>query len=115
MRFSIGDLVVEKTINHWYFTTYGYNFSMSPYYSDGYWEEYYDKAKQREPYIGLIIDIKDTEPPLATYDTDINYRTYKVMWLNVQDDDYMMHRYFFGDELRLISKINHAQEKEADE
>ena len=108
MRFSIGDLVVEKTINHWYFTTYGYNFSMSPYYSDGYWEEYYDRAKEREPLIGLVIDVRVGEPSFY-YDGEVNHQTYKVLWLNVDLDDYMMQRYFFGDELRLLSKINHNQ------
>ena len=114
MRFSIGDLVAEKTINHWYFTTYGYNFSMSPYYSDGYWEEYYDKTKDREPLVGLIIDIKDgSHDPY--YTTDASSKTYKILWLNVSEDDYMMNRYFFGDELRLLSKINYNQEDEQDE
>ena len=109
MRFSIGDLVVEKTLNHWYFTAYDYGFTMQGYYSEDYWGEYYEKRKEKEPLIGLIVDIRESTPsPFFDLESDTCHQTYKVMWLNVGPDDYMMSRYFFGDELRLLSKINNS-------
>ena len=112
MRFLVGDLVTEKTLNHWYFTTYGYGFSMSPeYYPDGYWDDYYENAKNKKPRIGIIIDIKD-HAGYEFYGDDANHKTYKVMWLNLGADDYMMDRYFFGDELRLLSKIYQGKDED---
>ena len=84
---------------------------MSPYYSEGYWEEYYEKSSERQPLIGLVIDIRIGYGQ-GMYSDGLSHKTYKVVWLNIEPNDYMMNRYFFGDELRLLSKINHNQEGE---
>ena len=107
MRFSVGDLVAEKRTNHWYFTSYGV-------YAHQYSEhigEYYNKTSGHKPLIGIIIDVMDNLD--SNYYIDGAYLTYKVMWINIDPQEaYLMDRYFFGDELRLISKINNNLEEE---
>ncbi len=109
MRFSIGDLVVEKKINHWYFSNYGYGgYTMTPYYTaQEYWDEYYDRLSTRKPLLGIVVDIAQSDPlHYFGSESEESQMTYKVLWLNIERDDYMMNRYFYGDELRLLSKIN---------
>lgn len=109
MRFSVGDLVAEKKTNHWFFTNYGLYGYAHP--SSEYWDEYYERTKHQKPLIGIVIEVveKDEED----YYIINKYNTYKVMWINCTDHmTYLMDRYFFGDELRLISKINNDVDEE---
>ena len=107
VKFSIGDLVAEKKVNHWYFADnhYGFGYALSPYYApDEYWDEYYERAKNRTPAIAIIMDAKEND--FTGYYEANTLMTYRIMWLNAEEDDYMMSRWFYGDELRLLSKIN---------
>jgi len=116
VRFSIGDLVAEKKVNHWYFSGsgHGYGYTMYPYYTpDEYWDEYYERAQSKTPSIGIVIDVKENDP--AGYYQMETFMTYRVMWLNLEEHDYMMNRWFYGDELRLLSKINRSKSEEGED
>ena len=116
MRFSVGDLVAEKKINHWYFAEgeYGYGYTLAPHYAPAeYWDEYYDRAKNRSPVVGIVMEAKENDLQ-GYYETEA-YMTYRIMWLNTEDDDWMMSRWFYGDELRLLSKTNRVIEPPAED
>jgi len=107
MKFSIGDLVVEKRVNHWFFSLGQY--SMYPYEND-YWDEYYKDSLQKKPNIGIVIEVFKNPPD--GYQVEI-FQTYRVMWLNCSNQDmFMMNRHFYSDELRLLSKINNEDSDE---
>ena len=116
VRFSIGDLIVEKRMNHWFYAgdTYGFGYTMSPYYSPSYWEDYYEVAKTKKPPVGIVIDVKENEPT-GYYQADV-FMSYRVMWLNLDEesDAFLMERWFYGDELRLLSKINRSRTSEGE-
>ena len=114
MKFLIGDLVVEKRVNHWFFATRSYGYTMLPYpYEGDYWDEYYKDSLDKKPYIGIVIEIFKNPP--NGYQLEL-YQTYKVMWLNCpRQEQFMMTRRFYGDELRLLSKINYNENEGRDE
>ena len=107
--FSIGDLVIEKRFNFWYFShpgIYGYE----PHASSEYWDEYNIRYKNAKPLIGIVIEIVKNDA--NDYYAE-RYTTYKVMWLSLSEQEHFLKdRYFFSDELRLLSKINHSQEED---
>jgi hypothetical protein len=106
-------LVVEKRINHWYFTTYGEGYAMLPYHTGDYWDEYYCQSLDKKPLLGIVLEVAVNHANGFYVD---KYRTYRVMWLNCPDRErFMMNRQFYGDELRLLSKINYSQEGCGDE
>ena len=107
MRFSVGDLVTERKSNYWYFHSYG--FGMHPTYDSvyDYWDAYGERMEQPEravPIIGVVMEIVMHDA--NSYYTE-TYSTYRIWWLNCPNDElYLMQRYFYEDELRLLSKIN---------
>ena len=110
MKFSIGDLVVEKRVNHWYFADSHYGYSIFPYYENNYWDEYYKDSLDKKPNIGIVIEVYKNPP--NGYQVEL-YETYRVMWLNCPaQESYMMNRQFYSDELRLLSKINSEDSNE---
>ena len=110
MRFSVGDLVTERRTNYWHFHSYGYGFRLRDIHD--YWDDYYNNVRF-EPYVptvGIIIRIDYNDANSFYTET---YNTYRVWWINCPvDEQYMMQRSFYGDELRLLSKINNVGEKE---
>ena len=105
MRFSIGDLVTERKSNYWYFHSYGFGRHLTYDSIYEYWNAYDEEEERRSiPIIGIVMSIESNEA--NDYYTE-SYYTYRVWWINCPpDESYLMQRYFYEDELRLLSKIN---------
>lgn len=109
MRFSIGDLVTERKSNYWYFHSFGFHSHSPPYeniyeYWSGYEDYDEDTMSKSMPIVGIVMDVETNDA--NSYYTQ-SFFTYRIWWINCSPDEgYLMQRWFYEDELRLLSKIN---------
>ncbi len=98
--FKIGDLVAEDYSLYWYFHNKSYN-----------WIANEADPSEGEPkqVIGIVMDVRKRYPDQFF---DIPYFVYHVKWFNPPQGANMDARYFYEDELVLLSRAHGVWEEE---
>ena len=100
MRFRVGDLVAEDTNLYWRFSKNSFVF-MS--------EESDPSEGDIMKTIGIVISVHKRFPDAFF---DIPYYVYKIKWLNAREGQIWDDKYFYGDELELLSRVNHDDDSD---
>lgn len=92
--FKIGDLVAEDYSLYWYFHNKSYNWIAN---------EADPSAGEPKQVIGIVMDVRKRYPDQFF---DIPYFVYHVKWFNPPQGANMDARYFYEDELILLSRAH---------
>ena len=107
--FKVGDLVAESYRPYWY---YGMD---SFYYGYGYGYDFRDEDYWTKPphaggvVVGLVVEVTTREPYPTEYHVALS-TVYRVKWLNAPYGDWRDWRYFYEDELKLLSSVGDNKE-----
>ena len=100
MRFRVGDLVAENTNLYW-------RFSKSSFV---YMSEEADPLEgDAMKTIGIVISVHKRFPDAFF---DIPYIVYKIKWLNAPEGNIFDNKYFYDDELELLSRVNYDDDSD---
>lgn len=95
MRFRVGDLVAENENLYWRFSRSSFIFIS---------EEADPSEGDAKRTLGVVMSVHKRFPDAFF---DIPYYVYKIKWLNAKEGNYWDDKYFYEDELELLSRVNH--------
>lgn len=100
MRFRVGDLVAENYNLYWRFSRNSFVYLN---------EEADPSEGEPRKVIGIIVSVHKRFPDAFF---DIPYYVYKVKWLNATQGAVWDDKYFYEDELELLSRVNQEDDND---
>ena len=100
MQFRVGDLVAEDNDLYWRFSKNSFIFIS---------EEADPSEGEPRKTIGVVMSVHKRFPDAFF---DIPYYVYKVKWLNAKAGALWDDKYFYEDELELLSRVNHDDDSD---